>query len=99
MDLVCAPDAQCTLLSSKAGVELRGVTQHTLNMSTKEIVQDLLQRLPDNISLHEVAQKIEFVAAIKQGIDELDRGEFVPIEQVKTELHAFLHAARGNTEL
>ena len=68
-------------------------------MSTKEIVQDLLQRLPDNISLHEVAQKIEFVAAIKQGIDELDRGEFVPIEQVNTELQALLHAEIGHTEL
>jgi hypothetical protein len=32
-------------------------------MSNKEIVEDSLQRLPDGASLHEIARKIEFVAA------------------------------------
>lgn len=59
-------------------------------MSTKEIVQDLLRRLPENVSLHDIAQEIEFVAAIRQGIAELDRGEFIPIEQIETELHAWV---------
>jgi hypothetical protein len=59
-------------------------------MSTKEIVRDLLQRLPENLSLHDIAQEIEFVAAVRQGIDELDRGESTPIEQVETELRAWV---------
>ena len=59
-------------------------------MSTKEIVQDLLQRLPENLSLHDIAQEIEFVAAIRKGLDELDRGEFTPIEQVETELRSWV---------
>ena len=59
-------------------------------MSSKEIVQDLLQRLPENLSLHEIAQEIEFVAAIRQGLDELDRGESTPIEQVETELQSWV---------
>ncbi len=58
-------------------------------MSTKEIVQDLLRRLPENVSLHEIAQEIEFVSAIRHGIAELDRGEVVPIEQVETELRSW----------
>ena len=59
-------------------------------MSTKEIVQDLLRRLPANVSIHDVAQEIEFVAAIRQGIGELDRGESVPMEQVEAELGAWV---------
>lgn len=80
----------CRVFFSKAGIEFREVQPHTSHMSTKEIVQDLLQRLPENISLHEIAQEIEFVAAIRQGIDELDRGESVPIEQVETELRSWV---------
>jgi len=59
-------------------------------MSTKEIVQDLLRRLPENVSLHEIAQEIEFISAIRQGIVELDRGELIPIEQVETELSSWV---------
>jgi len=57
-------------------------------MSTKEIVQDLLQCLHENVSPHDIAQQIEFVAAIRHGIDELDRGESIPIEQVEKELRS-----------
>jgi predicted transcriptional regulator len=59
-------------------------------MSTKEIVQDLLQKLPDDVSLHEVAREIEFVAAVRQGLTELDRGEWIPIEEIERELPSWL---------
>ena len=55
-------------------------------MSTKEIVHDLLQKLPDDVSLHAVAREIEFVAAVRQGLTELDRGERIPIEEIEAEL-------------
>ena len=55
-------------------------------MSTKEIVQDLLQKLPENVSLHEVAREIEFVAAVRQGLSEIERGERIAIEEVEKEL-------------
>ena len=55
-------------------------------MTTKQIVHDLLQRLPENASLHEVAREIEFVAAVRQGLDELDAGERIPIDQIEREL-------------
>lgn len=37
-------------------------------MSTKQIVQDLLETLPENVSLHDIAQEIEFVAAVRLGL-------------------------------
>ena len=61
-----------------------------LGMSTKEIVQDLLQRLPEDVSLHEVAQEIEFVSAVRQGLSELDRGERIPIEDIERELPSWV---------
>ncbi len=59
-------------------------------MSTKEIVQDLLGKLPDHVSLHEVAQEIEFVAAVRQGLEEVERGERIPIEQIERELPSWV---------
>jgi len=45
------------------------------------LFQDLLQRIPEGSSLHDIAQEIELVAAVRQGLDELDRGEQIPIEE------------------
>jgi len=63
-------------------------------MINKEIVQDLLQRLPEAASLHDIAREIEFVAGIREGLAELDRGERIPIEEVAAE---FAH--RGTSRL
>ncbi|MDP1666986.1 MAG: hypothetical protein Q8L79_17925 [Methylobacter sp.] len=59
---------------------------NTANRSGKEIIKDLLLRLPDEVSLHQVAQEIEFIAVIRQGMAELDRGDSVTIEQLEKEL-------------
>ena len=59
-------------------------------MSTKQIVQDLLQRLPENVSLQDVAQEIAFIAAVRQGLDEIDRGERIPIEEIESELPSWV---------
>ena len=55
-------------------------------MTNKEIVQDLLRRIPDDASLQDIARKIEFVAAIRQGLSELDNGNSVSIEDIEKEL-------------
>lgn len=63
---------------------------NTVNMSSKDIIRDLLLRLPDEITLHQVAQEIEFIAAVQQGMAELDRGESVTIEQIEKELPSWI---------
>ncbi len=55
-------------------------------MNNKQIVEDLLQRTPEGASLHDIAREIEFIAAVSQGLAELDRGERIPIEEVEREL-------------
>lgn len=59
-------------------------------MSNKEIVTDLLQRLPSDASLHEIAREIEFVAAVREGLEELDRGESISLGQVENELPSWI---------
>ena len=55
-------------------------------MTSKQIVEDLLQQIPEDASLNEIAEKIEFIAAVRQGLAELDRGERIPIDEVEREL-------------
>jgi hypothetical protein len=62
----------------------------TRAMDNKQIVEDLLQRLPDGASLHDIAQEIEFIAAVRQGLDELDRNEYVPLEDVERDLPSWI---------
>jgi len=71
-------------------LELPAVAAHTIEVSNKEIVADLLQRIPDSASLTDIAREIEFVAAVRQGIAELDRGQGIPIEEVERELPAWI---------
>ena len=41
-------------------------------MTSKQIVEDLLQQIPEDTSRHEIAEKIEFIAAVRQGLAELE---------------------------
>jgi len=52
-------------------------------MTNKEIVQDLLRRIPDDTSLQDIARELEFIAAVRQGLSELDNGDSIPIEEVE----------------
>jgi hypothetical protein len=43
-------------------------------MTNKEI-QDLPQQIPDDNSFQDIARELEFIAAIRQGLSELDNGD------------------------
>ena len=59
-------------------------------MNNKQIVVDLLERMSETTSLREIAREIEFVAAVREGLAELDRGEGIPIEEVERELPSWI---------
>jgi hypothetical protein len=52
-------------------------------MSNKQLVSDLLVRLPDDVSLQTIAKEVEFMAGVREGIEQVDRGQGVPIEAVE----------------
>ena len=62
----------------------------TSTMTNKEIVQDLLRRMPDDASLQDIARELEFIAAVRQGLAELDNGDSVSIDEVENQLPSWI---------
>jgi len=52
-------------------------------MSNKEAVIELVKRLPEEVSLIEIAEEVRFIAAIQEGFEEIDLGKGVPLETVE----------------
>jgi hypothetical protein len=65
-------------------------TAHADNSDSKEIVKDLLGRLPDRVSLREIALEIEFIAAVRQGLADLERDERIPVDRIERELPSWI---------
>lgn len=59
-------------------------------MTQKELVLDAINELPDDASLDQIADRVEFLAAIQKGLDQLDRGEGIPHEDIKRQLASWL---------
>ena len=55
-------------------------------MTEKEIVLETIRALPDDCSLEEIAERIKFIAEVQKGLDQLDRGEAIPHDEVKRQL-------------
>jgi len=71
------------------------LTQSVVNliiktMTEKEIVLETIRALPDDCSLEEIAERIEFMAAVQKGLDQLDSGEGIPHDEVKRQLASWL---------
>lgn len=52
-------------------------------MSTKQTLLEVAEKLPPDATLADAIYELEFHQAVEQGLAELDRGEGVPLEQVK----------------
>jgi len=59
-------------------------------MSDKQLVVELLSRLPADVKLRDIGKEIEFLAAIREGEEQADRGEVVSHEQVKKEFASWI---------
>ena len=59
-------------------------------MSDKEAVIELMKRLPSDVSLREIIQEIEFIAAVREGFNEIDRGKGIPIEEVEKMMDSWI---------
>lgn len=60
-----------------------------LIMSVKEISLEVADKLSSDASLSDVIYELEFRQAVQQGLDEVDRDQGIPIEQVKTKIAAW----------
>lgn len=51
-------------------------------MTEREIVLETIRASPDDCPLEEIAERIEFMAAVQKGLDQLDQGESIPHDEV-----------------
>jgi len=59
-------------------------------MNDKQLVLESIERLPDDASLEVIAERVEFLAALRKGLGQLERGETVPHQEVKRQLASWL---------
>lgn len=53
---------------------------------TKTAVQESLAKLPDEFPVEELIERLLFVQNVQEGLLESERGETVPLEEVKQRL-------------
>lgn len=52
-------------------------------MSNREIAIDLIKNLPEDLPLKDIAREIDFIAAVREGFEQMERGEGLPAEDVR----------------
>ena len=52
-------------------------------MSDKEAVLEFVKRLPPTVSMREILLQIEFIASVKEGLNEIEQGQGISIESVE----------------
>lgn len=63
---------------------------HNALMTEKEIVLETIRALPDDCSREEIAERIAFMAGVQKGLDQLDRDEGIPHDEIKKQLASWL---------
>ena len=60
------------------------------SMSDKELALDSIRQLPADAKLDTIAERLEFLVAIRKGFDQIEHDETVPHEEVKRQLATWL---------
>lgn len=55
-------------------------------MTNKALVIEAVQKLPDSSTLQDIRREIEFMAAVQEGLEQIRRGEVVPLDTVEKKL-------------
>jgi predicted transcriptional regulator len=59
---------------------------HNYCMTQKQLVLNAINDLPDDAPLSDIVERIEFLAAVQKGLDQLDQGLGIPHDEVKRQL-------------
>jgi predicted transcriptional regulator len=60
-----------------------GHISYKLCMSTKEILQEVADKLPPDATLVDAICELEFRQAVEDGLASLDQGERIPLEEAR----------------
>ena len=59
-------------------------------MSAKEAILELVQHMPDDVTIDDVMDELYVRQKIEIGLEQIERGEGVPHEKAKSELQQWL---------
>jgi predicted transcriptional regulator len=59
-------------------------------MTTKEIAMKTIEQLPEDASWEDIQERINFVAGVRKGLQELDEGQGIPHDKVREEFAEWL---------
>lgn len=59
-------------------------------MSDKELALETIRHLPEEASLEDISSRLEYLSAIRKGVEEVERGEVISHEEVKRQLATWL---------
>jgi len=59
-------------------------------MTTKEIALKTIEQLPEDASWEDIQERINFVAGVRKGLRELDKGQGISHDKVKEEFAEWL---------
>lgn len=66
----------------------------TATVSDKQIVRELIERLPAAVSLEQILEEIEVLRAVRVGIQAAESGELISHEEVDASERIWHHARR-----
>ena len=61
-----------------------------INMTSKEIAIKTIERLPEDASWEDIQERINFIAAVRKGLRELDEGKGVSHDKIRQEFAEWL---------
>ena len=59
-------------------------------MNDKQLALETIRRLPDDVTIDDISERVEFLAAVRKGLDQIKQGKVVPHEEVKRRLATWL---------
>ena len=68
---------------SLGALDLIRTNRHFSGMTAKAQVLESVKNLKEDATFAEINERVRVLAAIQEGLDSLDRGEGVPIEEVE----------------
>jgi hypothetical protein len=63
-------------------------------MCAKELALEVIKRLPEDATMHDLTGEL-YAAAVRQGLDELDRGDGIAHDEVKRQFESWFTKESG----
>ncbi|MCP4757678.1 MAG: hypothetical protein GY866_43020 [Proteobacteria bacterium] len=75
--------------SAQPAVALYNDSYWEVNMTNKDIAIETIRNLPDDTTWQENQERINFIAGVRKGFEQIDQGEGIPIEKVEDILESW----------